>query len=137
MRLSSIPLNEEPAMNAYSSLLFLHGHIADPALAASLSSPTAPAREPGPVPPARSHAMTTTRKSSTHFFKSLLYLGGLESIDSRIGEEEEAFGPTYGNRLASARAFGQRARDAAFHRPVLPVAQRLAGEARCVAGGCG
>ena len=26
-------------------------------------------------------------------FKSLLYLGGLESIDSRIGEEEEALRP--------------------------------------------
>jgi hypothetical protein len=119
-------------MNVYSSLLFMHGHIADPALAAALASPTAPARQAEPAPPARSHAMNTT-----HFFKSLLYLGGLESIDSRIGEEEEAFGPTYGNRVASARAFGQRGRDAVFHRPVRPVAQRLAGEAGRVAGGCG
>ena len=120
-------------MNVYSNLLFMHGHIADPALAAAIAAPTtAPVRDTAPGRPARSHAMNTT-----HFFKSLLYLGGLESIDSRIGEEEEAFGPTYGNRVASARAFGQRGRKAAFHRPVRPVAQRLAAEAGRVAGGCG
>ena len=116
-------------MNVYSSLLFLHGHIADPALAASLAAPARAGDAPAPRP--RRHAM-----NDTFFFKSLLYLGGLESIDSRIGEEEEAFGPTYGNRVASARAFGKRAAVEAFHRPVAPVAQRLAGDAGCALG-CG
>lgn len=72
-------------------------------------------------------------------FKSLLYLGGLESIDSRIGEEEESFGPTYGNRVASERTFGKPAKTP-FHRRVTPVRNANAGAAidvGCVAGGCG
>ena len=68
-------------------------------------------------------------------FKSLLYLGGLESIDSRIGEEEESFGPTYGNRVASERTFGKRAADP-FHRRVVPVARNPSATLGCVAGGC-
>ena len=72
-------------------------------------------------------------------FKSVLYLGGLQSIDSRIGEEEERFGPTYGNRVASARAFGKPT--PAFHRRVVPVARRavatVAADTGCVAGSCG
>ena len=123
-------------MNLYSSLLFLHGHIADRSLAAALAAPNEPAPvpragDPQPAPRTRSTAM-----NDTFFFKSLLYLGGLQSIDSRIGEEEEAVGPTYGNRRASERAFGRRAPAHAFHRPVVPVAQRLAGEAGCALG-CG
>ena len=69
-------------------------------------------------------------------FKSLLYLGGLESIDSRIGEEEESFGPTYGNRVASERTFGKPASDP-FHRRVVPVARNASAPLGCVAGGCG
>jgi hypothetical protein len=85
----------------WKDLLFLHGHVADPQLAASL------ARDDTPPSPPRS-----TGASPMNLFKSLLYLGGLESIDLRIGEEEEAFGRTYGNRLASDRTFGRR-KDAA------------------------
>ena len=69
-------------------------------------------------------------------FKSLLYLGGLESIDSRIGEEEEAFGPTYGNRIASERTFGKSAPEP-FHRRVVPVARNASAPLGCVAGSCG
>lgn len=73
-------------------------------------------------------------------FKSLLYLGGLESIDSRIGEEEETFGQTYGNRIASERTFGKPASDASsksFHRRVVAVAHNASAPLGCAAGGCG
>lgn len=82
----------------YKDLLFTHGHVADPALAVSLSRPT-----PDRVAPTRSPAM--------NFFKSLMYLGGLESLDTRIHEPRapeagDAFGPTYGNAVASRQVFG-------------------------------
>lgn len=77
----------------YKDLLFTHGYVADPALAVSLS-PSTPER----VAPTRSPAM--------NFFKSLMYLGGLESVDLRINDDGSPYGPTYGNRLASAQAFG-------------------------------
>ena len=71
-----------------------------------------------------------------NFFKSLVYLGGLESMDSRIGEEEESFGQTYGNRVASERVFGKPAANA-FHRRVVAVARDATAPVDCVAGGCG
>ena len=71
-----------------------------------------------------------------NFFKSLVYLGGLESIDSRIGEEEETYGQTYGNRLASERTFGKPA-PKPFHRRVVPIARDNAAPIECVVGGCG
>src|SRR5688572_2172761 len=82
----------------YKDLLFTHGHVADVALATSLS-----ASAPESVAPTWSPAM--------NFFKSLMYLGGLESLDPHIHEPRapeagDAFGPTYGNAIASAQAFG-------------------------------
>src|SRR5688500_12425967 len=108
-------------MNLYSNLLFLHGHIADTQLAHE--QPTAQAVAPATAATA---ARTTTNTNTASagrepmtLFKSLLYLGGLESIDSRIGEEEESFGPTYGNRVASERTFGKPTPDS-LHRRVVP-----------------
>ena len=108
-----------PSPRLWQQLIFLHGHIADPALAQSLSDATADAApaDPSPGPVA---AGEPQRSPSMNLFKSLLYLGGLESIDSRIGEEEEAYGQTYGNRVASARTFGTPA-STPLHRPVKPV----------------
>lgn len=126
-------------MSLYSDLLFLHGHIADPRLAAALSTPAAPGAAPS-IQQQRPSAGEDTRRHPMDLFKSVLYLGGLQSIDSRIGEEEESFGPTYGNRVASERTFGKPAAPA-FHRRVAPLARRnvaaIAADAGCVAGGCG
>lgn len=38
-------------------------------------------------------------------FKSLWYLGGLDSIDPRISANEAAFGQTYGSRVVARKAF--------------------------------
>lgn len=125
-------------MNIHSQLLFLHGHVADQRLAAGLSAP-----QPTPLPALRQQG---SERDTSHdpnqwrhvmkFFKSLVYLGGLESIDSRIGEEEEAFGQTYGNRLASERTFGKPA-PKPFHRRVAPIARNTPAPFECVVGGCG
>ena len=81
-------------MNLYKSLLFLHGHITDTELAVDLAQrPSAP-----PI---------SQWSENMNLFKSLLYLGGLESISSRVGEEEETYGQTYGNRIASEQKFGK------------------------------
>ena len=56
----------------YKDLLFLDGHVADPSLAVSLSRAT----------PAR--ATPRTRSNAMNFFKSLMYLGGLESVDPHL-----------------------------------------------------
>jgi len=115
-------------MSPYKDLLFLHGHIADPRLALELAT----SQDTESDAPA-ANIQTAWRDPMT-LFKSLLYLGGLESIDSRIGEEEETFGQTYGNRVASERTFGKPAPDA-FHRRVVPVA-RKASAPLGLAGGC-
>ncbi len=124
-------------MSLYSDLLFLHGHIADARLAAALSTPVA---SPASTQQQRPLAGEDIRRHPMDLFKSVLYLGGLQSIDSRIGEEEESFGPTYGNRMASARTFGKPA-TSALRRRVVPVGRRNAAAAivdsGCVAGGCG
>ena len=134
-------------MSLYKDLLFLHGHIADPRLALDLSA--APAVDPGPTAGIEAASGTTadataarTKTTDTQtawrepmtLFKSLLYLGGLESIDSRIGEEEEAFGQTYGNRVASERTFGKPASKSSsnvFHRRVVPVARNTSEPLGC------
>lgn len=38
-------------------------------------------------------------------FKSIWYLGGLESIDPRVSANDDAYGRTYGNRVATRKAF--------------------------------
>ena len=118
-------------MNLYTHLLFLHGYLPDPGAVADHASASAPrTTAPG------KDAAALPRSTPMNLFKSLLYLGGLESITSRIGEEDEAFGPTYGNRVASARAFGKPAAP----RPAAPAARRdtkAFADAGCVVGGCG
>ena len=90
-------------MSIATDLLFLHGHIADPQLARELATTQAPHTNPNPHPESPMNA------SPTQLFKSLWYLGGLDDLDSRIGKEE-AYGPTFGNRVASRRAFETYAR---------------------------
>ena len=53
----------------YKDLLFLHGHVADPLLAVVLTTTTPP------------RAAARTRSTPMNFFKSLMYLGGLESAE--------------------------------------------------------
>ena len=136
-------------MSPYKDLLFLHGHIADPRLALELSA--AQVADPGPAADiataTAAAAGTTNTNTNTNtqsawrepmtLFKSLLYLGGLETIDSRIGEEEEAFGQTYGNRVASERTFGKPASDP-FRRRVVPLSRNASPNTASlgVAGAC-
>ena len=117
-------------MNLYKSLLFLHGHVADPALARSLADPTdgvsvdattvdnataTSGATPAGTPPARSSAVVARtpfarpRRTTPGFFGSLWYLGGLDDIDPRIGENGEAYAPKYGRRRESSRRFGTAA----------------------------
>lgn len=121
-------------MNLYTNLLFLHGYLLDACAVDDHPS----ASKPGTTATG-TDAADTPRSTAMNLFKSLLYLGGLESITSRIGEEEEAFGPTYGNRVASARAFGTPAPP--LLRPVAAGARRdgaaFADPVGCVVGGCG
>lgn len=77
----------------YKDLLFLNGHVADPSLAVALTTPTRP------------RAAARPRSNAMNFFKSLMYLGGLESVDLRINEDGSPYQP-YGNRVASEAAFG-------------------------------
>lgn len=66
-------------------------------------------------------------EASMNLFKSLWLLGGLQSIDSRVGEEDEpAFGPTYGNRLASERVFGPAPRETRNAERIDPADARVA-----------
>jgi len=82
----------------FKDLLFLQGHVADARLGADLATEAA-----SPTPG------TSTEESTMNLFKSFWLLGGLESIDPRIGDDDEPpFGPTYGNQLASQRTFGSR-----------------------------
>ena len=95
-------------MNLYKSLLFLHGHIADVELARSLGDAgDAPSAPDAPAPAKRGFART--RRDTPGFFGSLWYLGGLEDIDPRIGENGEAYAPKYGRRRESSRRFGTAA----------------------------
>ena len=91
-------------MNLYKSLLFLHGHVADVDLARSLDdagdTPSAPV---APAPAKR--AFARQRRETPGFFGSLWYLGGLDDIDPRIGENGEAYAPKYGRRRESSRRF--------------------------------
>ena len=62
---------------------------------------------------------TPAEESSMNLFKSLWLLGGLQSIDSRVGDEDELpFGQTYGNRVASERTFGPAPREARNAEPI-------------------
>ena len=90
----------------FADLLSLNGYSADPV-------PAAP-----------------QEGSSMNLFKSLWLLGGLESIDLRVSEEEERpYGQTYGNDVASRRVFG-KTRDSKSDAIVLPRAPSIANDAR-------
>ena len=113
-------------MNLYKSLLFLHGHVADPALARSLAdsadgaaddaktvdNATAEDADTDGASLARSSTVAARtpfarpRRTSPGFFGSLWYLGGLDDIDPRIGDNGEAYTPKYGRRRESSRRFG-------------------------------
>ena len=111
-------------MNVYKNLMFLHGHFAHPRDA---DGPPAPAAQPTPTPRTapRTDALTALRSTTMNLFKSLMYLGGLESVSLRIDEPDDAFGPTYGNRVAAERSFG---RAPAAPAPLPPAPER----SRCV-----
>ena len=66
-------------------------------------APTAPSAETEPLP----------EESTMNLFKSLWLLGGLQSIDSRVADDDAPpFPQTYGNRVASERTFGPAPREA-------------------------
>ena len=92
-------------MSLATDLLFLHGHIADPHLARELAATRPPHTNPHPESPMKT--------SPNQLFKSLWYLGGLDDLDPRIGLGEETYGPSFGNRVASRRAFATYARQPA------------------------
>jgi len=115
-------------MNIYTGMLFLDGHIADASLADSLSAgPQGPDAADGgrsargdapsgltrgadhhPLPqPMRRHAM--------NLFQTLMFLGGRPMTAGNNYDIGEPFPQTYGNRVASGRAFkplGMRKREA-------------------------
>lgn len=67
-----------------------------------------------------------------NLFKSLMYLGGLDDIDPRI--HDEAYGETYGNRIASEHAFGPSSDQ---RPPERRQTRRPAIAEQLAAGGCG
>ena len=78
-----------------AGLLFLHGHIADPALAATLAA--ADDRASTPI----------LRSSPMDLFKSLMYLGGRPMHAGHNLDLDEPFEPRFGNRVATERLFGR------------------------------
>ena len=101
-------------MSFATDLLFLHGHIADAQLARRLAATPSPHPNPRPESPMKT--------SPNPLFKSLWYLGGLDDLDPRIGLGEEAYGPSFGNRVASRRAFETYARRRERRNATTPVA---------------
>ena len=95
----------------FKDLLSLHGHVTEPDVA--------------PI------EQSATEESAMNLFKSLWLLGGLQSVDTRVGEDEDpAFGQTYGNRIASERSFGkpriEAQREARARQPIVAQDQRIA-----------
>ena len=78
-----------------AGLLFLHGHITDPGLAASLAA----SQDRPSSPMSRSPAMD--------LFKSLMYLGGRPMHPGHNFDLDEPFEPSFGNRVATERVFGR------------------------------
>ena len=80
--------------------------------------------------PADSVPAAPQEGTSMNLFKSLWLLGGLESIDFRVGDEEEhPYGQTYGNDIASQRVFG-KTRDAKGEATLLRRAPSVPNDAR-------
>ena len=84
-------------MNLSTSLLFLHGHIADPRLGVELAASAAAPRATAPV----------SRRPTMDLFKSVMYLGGRPMHPGHNFDLEEPFEPEFGNRVAFARVFGR------------------------------
>ena len=103
-------------MNIATQMLFLHGHVANPDLAAGLAASPSPRSSENPNP---EFSMKTF---PTRLFKSLWYLGGLDDLEPRIGLDEETYGPSFGNRIASRRAFDTYARRREGRSAAQPVA---------------
>jgi len=119
----SIPLKQRSSvMNLYSGLLFLHGHITDHALAATLA---ASAEDRASTPTSRSPAMD--------LFKSLMYLGGRPMHSGHNFDLDESFEPSFGNHVASERVFGKTLSRPA---PQIPRGPRSQAAEPCVQG-CG
>ena len=78
-----------------AGLLFLHGHITDPALATTLAA----GQDRLSTPTSRSPAMD--------LFKSLMYLGGRPMHPGHNFDLDEPFEPSFGNRVATERQFGR------------------------------
>ena len=104
-----------------AGLLFLHGHITDPALAATLAA--AGERESTP----------TSRSPAMDLFKSLMYLGGRPMHAGHNYDLDEPFEPSFGNRVATERVFGRTQAQRARKVPQRPRAQT----AELCAQGCG
>jgi hypothetical protein len=105
-------------MNIYTGLLFLHGHIADAGLAASLAADEpaktdagsrSPARRAAPSRPVRTpdhHGfLSHPRRPVMRLFQTLMFLGGRPMTAGHNDDIDEPFPQAYGNRVASERAF--------------------------------
>ena len=108
----------------FKDLLSLDGYVVDsrPDVAATATDGRAP------------QAGTDSEGTTMNLFKSLWLLGGLQSIDTRVGEDEETgFGPEFGNRIASRRVFGKSREDLAHReaRASQPIAADDARVAHC------
>jgi len=68
-------------------------------------------------------------------FKSLWYLGGLDSIDPRVSANDESYGQTYGNHVATRKAFPKLDNIRAYQPH--DVDDKSAVHPPCAAGGCG
>ena len=102
-------------MNIATQMLFLHGHVADPELAVELAASPAPHSEhPNPESPMKTFP--------NRLLESLWYLGGLDDLEPRIGFDEDTYGPSFGNRIASRRAFDTYARRRERRNAAKPVA---------------
>lgn len=106
-------------MKLYRDLLFLHGYVADPVLAASLAADEVP-----DVPVLWSPAM--------NLFKSLMYLGGRPMHSGHNYDLDEPFEPSFGNQLANERLFGKT-----LPLPERPREARPASAQHLAAQGCG
>ena len=93
----------------YKDQFFLNGHVADPQLAVSLTAPSTAHATPRTGSTVGNTPVSTPWSTAMNFFKSLMYLGGLESADLRLEDDASPFRPTYGNRVASEAVFGKRA----------------------------
>jgi hypothetical protein len=103
-------------MNIATQMLFLHGHVADPKLAVELAAPPSPHSGENPNPD------LSMETFPSRLLESLWYLGGLDDLEPRIGLDEDTYGPSFGNRIASRRAFDTYARRRERRNAAKPVA---------------